>query len=233
SGNGSVNAQGDARISVVNHSDRHLLMGAIEIPDNPGGNVNFVGAAGSAGNVQVTQEPAGGMPTVRIHNTAGSSTRAPLLMTMEDIHNISGSVELRSDHGSIGQLGTVYAAQQNVHAPNGVVTFSNRNADWFSGSNPMSDWRFALRYGALAGYGWASNPDLAVVVIANAHFNPSSQADLHNKLYYRAPRYAGSNRSGNSLVLFGSCLHGTNGGKNDAKDGCLGGPFGRFTSRYL
>ncbi len=228
-GTGSVTAKGAPTISVVNHSDYHLLLSAIEIPDNPGGNVNFVGAADQAGNVQVHEAPSNQLASVLIHNTAGTG---PAILAMEDITNISGRVILRNDFGSIGQFGTVYAAQQEVYAPNGIVSFTNRNADWFSGSNPRSSWRFALRDSFPGSYANATNPDYAVVVIANAQYGGNSQQDLYNNLYYRAPTSGGSGGSGTSLVLFGGCLHGANGGQNNSADGCTGGPFGTFQTRY-
>ncbi|WP_162433759.1 leukotoxin LktA family filamentous adhesin [Pseudoxanthomonas koreensis] len=202
SGSGSATAQGAPTISVVNNSNYYLLLDEVEVPDYSGGNVRFTGVAGSAGGVAITEEPDDATPSVFIHN-AWQGSDGPAIFAMEDIRNIGGLVHLRNDQGSLGQFGTVYAQQQIVEAPNGIVTFSNINADWFSGSNPQSDWRNLMLRPA--------NPDDAAAYITSVVYGGQSL------LYRGGPdnRYAGS-----SIVVYGYCAPHT------SYNGCGNGPYG-------
>lgn len=202
-GSGSATAKGAPTITVNNLSNHYLVLDSIDIPDYSGGNVRYTGSASGAGGVAITQEPSGAKPSVQIHN-AWQGSDGPAIFAMEDIRNIGGLVRIRNDQGSFGQFGTVYAQQQIVEAPNGIVTFNNLNADWFSGSNPQSDWRsLMLRPGT---------PDEAVAHIANYLYGSGAG------LLYQGPIYSGD--QGSSIVLWGGCLPHS----NDA--GCGVGPFG-------
>ena len=48
SGNGTITSYGGPTISVTNNSADYLILGAVDIPDLPGGEVNFTGSAGES-----------------------------------------------------------------------------------------------------------------------------------------------------------------------------------------
>ena len=205
-GGGAVTAQGAPSIRVVNNSNHYLLLDQIAIPDYEGGRVRFTGVAGSAPSLDISQAPGEARPSVFIHN-AWQGSDGPAIFAMENIRNIGGLVHLRNDQGSLGQFGTVSAQQQIVEAPNGIVTFANRNADWFSGSDPQADWRHLMLRPASA--------NDTVAYIANAVYG--NTGDLTGRLLYR--NALNPTDGGSSIVLFGGCLPHNN-------NQCSGGPYG-------
>lgn len=203
SGTGTATAKGAPSISVVNNSNRYLLLDSIETPDYSGGRVRFTGTSNTAGGIALAQESSGAQPKVFLHN-AWAGSNAPAIFMMEDVRNIGGLVHVRNDEGSIGQFGTTYAQQQLVEAPNGIVTFNDINANWFSGSNPQSDWRnVMLRPGSA---------NDAVAYIANYLYGNTG-----NLLYRPGPN---GDYAGESIVLWGGCTPHT------SNDGCGVGPYG-------
>lgn len=202
-GTGTATAKGAPSISLVNHSNRYLLLDSVETPDYSGGRVRFTGTSNTAGGMTLAQESSGAQPKVFLHN-AWTGSNAPAIFMMEDVRNIGGLVHVRNDEGSIGQFGTTYAQQQLVEAPNGIVTFNNINANWFSGSNPQSDWRnVMLRPGSA---------NDAVAYIANYLYGNTG-----NLLYRPGPD---GDYAGESIVLWGGCTPHT------SNDGCGVGPYG-------
>ncbi|MDR0182154.1 leukotoxin LktA family filamentous adhesin [Lysobacter arvi] len=204
-GTGTATAKGAPSISVVNHSNRYLLLDSIETPDYSGGRVRFTGTSNTAGGLSLTQETSGAQPKVFLHN-AWTGSNGPAIFMMEDVRNIGGLVHVRNDEGSIGQFGTTYAQQQLVEAPNGIVTFNDINANWFSGSNPQSDWRNVMLR--------PSNANDAVAYIANYVYGYANTIGL---LYRPDPD---PNFAGQSIVLWGGCKPHT------SNDGCGVGPYG-------
>lgn len=211
-GSGSATAKGAPSITVTNNSNRALLLDEITLPDYSGGNVRFTGTAGTAGAVKLTQAPSTAKPTVTIHNAGTASNPGAPIFLMGDVRNLGGLVRVRNDQGSLGQFATIYAQQQIVEAPNGIVTFNNLGRDWTSGSNPRSDW---------LGWGRPSSPNDVVAYIVNDVFNASG-SDL---IYL--PGVEGQH-AGRSITPWGGCKpHNDNSGC-----GAGGYPFGYINFRY-
>jgi filamentous hemagglutinin family protein len=127
-GNGSLNARGDAEISIINNSSAFLRTNELTIPEdatgrltlnsvailnNPGTSpttaqintaLNGVNNGGTAafGNVDIAPDSA--VPMIEVRNTyvpPDADTRAPDIEVVGDISNLLGSVVIESERGSV------------------------------------------------------------------------------------------------------------------------------------
>jgi len=126
-GSGTVTANGGPSINVTNDSPDYLLLGAIDIPNIPGGQVNFTGAARMPGS-QVFENTPSLQPTVTIDQAysgyVGGVNSGPALFVTGPIDNPGGTVFITSIQGSYGQLSAINAQIVNFDIENGVFTVS-------------------------------------------------------------------------------------------------------------
>lgn len=127
-GNGSLNARGDAEISIINNSSAFLRTNELIIPEDATGrltlnsvailndpgtspttaqinaalNARNVGGTAAFGNVDIAPDSA--VPQIEVRNTyvpLTSDTRAPDIEVVGDVSNLLGSVVMESERGSV------------------------------------------------------------------------------------------------------------------------------------
>ena len=180
SGNGTITSYGGPTISVTNNGADYLILGAVDIPDLPGGEVNFTGSAGesSAQSAGITVDAENSTATSSVtideaYDSAVGTTSGddgPGLFLTGTIDNLGGSVSITNIDGSLGQAGTIYGQQVNEFVPNGTVVITS--SPYFSGSNPYSEWMDS------SSMIWpGGNPDqavpsanLAIAYVANSEY---------------------------------------------------------------
>src|SRR5690606_23714629 len=140
-------------------------------PDYAGGQVRYTGASMDAGGIRVETDN-GAASTISIRNTSSSPTS---IVQNGDLYAIGSDVTLSTLSGSLIQAGSVFGKTYEAHAPNGTITFSDRNRDYYAGSSPEADWLNYMLNGIsadeAAGY-------IANVVVGGA----TSWEDLNKKL---------------------------------------------------
>ncbi|MDY0056584.1 MAG: leukotoxin LktA family filamentous adhesin [Methyloversatilis sp.] len=127
-GNGSLNARGDAEISIINNSSAFLRTNELIIPEDATGrltlnsvailndpgtspttpqinaalNARNSGGTAAFGNVDIAPDSA--VPQIEVRNTyvpLTSDTRAPDIEVVGDVSNLLGSVVMESERGSV------------------------------------------------------------------------------------------------------------------------------------
>jgi hypothetical protein len=176
-GAGTITAYGGPSITVTNNSPDYLVLGAVNIPNIPGGQVNFTGAAGlsSDKSLVINQIGATASPSVIINQAYNGSVGSnggnygPALFLTGPITNLGGVVSITNVSGSLGQAATVYGQQVNISVPQGVtiVTIAPPGV-YYAGGNPYSEWQnYMLWPGGNPTQG-VPNASLAASFVANA-----------------------------------------------------------------
>jgi filamentous hemagglutinin family protein len=128
SGNGSLNARGDAEISIINNSSAFLRTNELIIPEDATGRLtlnsvailndpgtspttpqinaalNARNSGGTAAFGTVDIAPDSAVPQIEVRNTyvpVTSDTRAPDIEVVGDVSNLLGSVVMESERGSV------------------------------------------------------------------------------------------------------------------------------------
>ena len=214
SGSGTITAYGGPKISVTNNSPNYLILGPINIPNLPGGQVNFTIAPAPAG-MTVNQINKNQTPSVTVTQTyggnVGGASYGPALFLMGDIENLGGDVTITNTAGSLGQAATIFAKKVTVTVPEGAVAIDIPNGTYYVGGNPYSDWNNSMIWPGGNPAAGTPNADLAVSYVANATFSPpvTNPSDPFALAEYQISLYgiAGANAPGNqSTVFFGNSL---------------------------
>ena len=144
SGTGSITAYGGPSIAVTNESAAYLVLGAMNIPNLPGGTVNFTGGTTSA-PIAVNQVDSGHPPTITINQnydgSVGNSSYGPALFLTGDITNLGGPVQITNVSGSFGQTASIFGQQVNISVPNGSAVINNPTGAFSVSGNPYSEWQ--------------------------------------------------------------------------------------------
>lgn len=141
-GAGAVEAPGDVRIDIVNHSKRFLSLSALTIPDEGGGDVTFNGVRVSSAAAINARNPSGAVagltvldasnspdPVIHVENTndkdVSSTVKSPAeLHITGDVNNLRGKFTAKS-HGTILSSANINAETIDI-ATNGdfIKTFT-------------------------------------------------------------------------------------------------------------
>ncbi|MEL7048048.1 MAG: hypothetical protein AAFO75_03650, partial [Pseudomonadota bacterium] len=202
---GTLTANGGPTISLLNSTAAYVVIdGGAFIPDVPGGQVLFTGAAEVSG--AGVREVNGSGPSIIISNTfngdVGNVEYGPGLFIAGDVTNLGGGVIINNTTGSVGQTGNVSAQQLSFTVPQGVFAVSalGPNGRFDAAGAPFADWReYALPSTINPALG-APSARQGVVYAINARFPSSSEADLNEQLYS-----TNSSSDRTSYVYFGVC----------------------------
>ena len=220
-GSGTVTAYGSPTINVVNNSAAYLILeGGARIPDVPGGEVVFTGAAGLAQSGAITINTVGqnSLPSMTINNTyAGAldpSGYGPAILVAGALTNLGGFIGISNATGSYGASANVSALQLSIYIPNGVFVVSNNGPDgaYMAGASPVAEWLGFLTWpGGNPANTVSPDATQAAEYVANALFpNAGNQDNLNYDLYHNSGDLAPNNHSvmvttGCAPQSFGTC----------------------------
>ncbi|HEV3085266.1 MAG TPA: hypothetical protein VGY66_36260, partial [Gemmataceae bacterium] len=185
-GTGSITAYGGPTITVTNNSPDYLILGAIDIPDLPGGQVNFTGAASvtaaRTAGITIAVVGANGNGGVTIHQNYNgsvgnpSNNDGPALLLTGPILNLGGVVNITNVSGSLGQGAAVYGQQVNVLVPKGVFVVQIPAPEaYYAGSDPYSQWQSYMIWPGGNPSSAAPSANTAIAYVANAIWNSAGQ----------------------------------------------------------
>jgi hypothetical protein len=199
-GSGTANAFGGPTISVTNNSPDYLVLGSITIPDEPGGQVVYIGTATAPpSSLTVEQSGSGARPVVNIQElydqpVPASNTNGPAVFLTAatdsqgnvnldpngSVNNLAGQVAITVADGSLVEVGSLNATQVNISVLKGVYAVSNPNGVASTGISPFSGWDAAMFWPDLFDpYTQASPPsnlsNVYVAYVANAMYNAGGQ----------------------------------------------------------
>jgi hypothetical protein len=201
-GSGTLKAYGGPTINVTNYSPDYLVLGSINIPDAPGGDVAFRGGASAPGSMQIDRIGTGARPVVNIQElynqavpASGGNTNGPAVFLTSAIdsqgnvvldpngavNNLAGQVAITVANGSLVEVGSLNAAQLNISVLKGVFAVSNPNGVTSTGLSAFGGWDPIMFWpGGFDPYTQPlSNPSAAArlysAFVANALFNARGQ----------------------------------------------------------
>ncbi len=199
---GTITAYGGPTISITNNSSDYLVLSSITIPDAPGGQVVFTGAATSApSGLNVTQSDPARAPVVNIQETyngavpstnlsnPGPSVFVTAAMNTDlsvsldpggSILNEGGQVSITVADGSLIEAGSLTANQVNITTLKGVTAISNPTGVGGNGAAPTAGWDTEMYWpDGYDPYTDAVQPgqleNIYVAYVANAMFNSDGQ----------------------------------------------------------
>ena len=182
---GTITAYGAPTISVTNSSPDYLVLGAIDIPNSPGGEVIVNGTTltnSQFDGITISQINAGQKPSVTIDQTyvgpVGNSPYGPALFVTGTIENLGGTVSITNQDGSFGEAATIYGYQVHVYTPQGATVIAISNGSYYAGGNPYSEWNSYMVWPGGNPSGTLS-PIEAVPYAANAIYNPDDYLDTY------------------------------------------------------
>jgi len=221
-GRGTITAYGGPKVIIKNHSPNYLLVGNINLPDLPGGQILFTGSSKSAG-FTLNQVDAGVDPLVKVSNLfndgSGSSSLGPALFIENPISNLGGAVDITNVRGSVGQLSAIVAASVAVAAPNGSYLVNIPAPGSFSLASPESQWNRSMIWPggnpAVPGFNASSSAMWAAAYVANAVYNPNgslSEAELNSSLFHQRPVVFEGITYQRTVVMYGGSVPRANGG---------------------
>jgi hypothetical protein len=185
-GNGSIIAYGAPTITVTNDSPDYLDFSTIEIPDLAYAQVNFTGAAGLTGaqaaGITVSEPGAGVSPVITIQDlysgTVGTPSFGPAIFFTGDVDNLTGSVTITNNSGSVGVAASINAQTVNINVPNGVLVYGQQQpgTTTVTGQSPFTAWTGTLVYpGGDPSQTSVLDPNVAIAYVANALYNTQAQ----------------------------------------------------------
>ncbi len=208
-GAGNVASYGGPTVTLNNNSAAYLILdGGAYIPDTPGGEVLFTGAAGRAqnGSLDLTEESGNG-PSIIINNNyagapVGNVDFGPGMLLTGDITNIGGGVAITNKTGSIGQTRNINAQQVNVTAPEGVfgVSATDPGGLYQPGASPFAEWRNAMYLPGLNPADGVPDALEGVIYAINKMHGGSNRNALNQNVYSNS-----ASTINRSYVYFGAC----------------------------
>ena len=226
-GGGTVTAYGGPEVIIKNHSPNYLLVGNINLPDLPGGQILFTGSGSEisarAAGFTLNQVDAGVDPLVKVSNLfnagSGNSSLGPALFIVDPISNLGGAVDITNVRGSVGQLSAIVAASVAVAAPNGSYLVDVRAPGSFSLASPEAQWNRSMSWPggnpAVPGFSAASSAMWAAAYVANAVYNPNGSLatpELNSVLFHQTPVSSGGVSYQRTVVMYGGSMPRANGG---------------------
>ena len=210
-GSGSLTSYGGPTIRLVNNSAAYLLLdGGAYIPNTPGAQIIYTGAAGAAqaGSLTIATHMGAG-PNVNIDNaydgaSVGTSGYGPALFVAGGITNIGGGVVINNETGSYGLTGNINAQQVNITIPEGAVAISSLgpNGRFTAGSSPFSEWRNVILYPGGNPANGMPDPLEGIIYGINLLHPSANRNALNSAVYSTASAGEPNNRS---YVYFGAC----------------------------
>jgi hypothetical protein len=195
-GSGTLAAYGGPTISITNHSPDYLVLGSINIPNEPGGHVVYTGTAITPpSSLTVIQSGSDAQPLVRIQQlynqpvpalnnsgpsvflTAVSDNQGNITLNPNGtVNNQGGQVAITVADGSLVEVGSLNALQVNISVLKGVYAVSNPFGLTSTGASPSLGWDTAMFWpGAVNPYKESELPKTLVntyaAYVANAMFN--------------------------------------------------------------
>jgi hypothetical protein len=226
-GRGTITAYGGPKVIIKNHSPNYLLVGNINLPDLPGGQILFTGSGSEilarAAGFTLNQVDAGVDPLVKVSNLfndgSGSSSLGPALFIENPISNLGGAVDITNVRGSVGQLSAIVAASVAVAAPNGSYLVNIPAPGSFSLASPESQWNRSMIWPggnpAVPGFNASSSAMWAAAYVANAVYNPNgslSEAELNSVLFNQGQASWSGSSFQRTVVMYGGSVPRANGG---------------------
>ena len=220
-GRGTITAYGGPKVIIKNHSPNYLLVGNINLPNLPGGQILFTGSGSEisarAAGFKLNQVDAGVDPLVKVSNLfndgSGSSSLGPALFIENPISNLGGAVDITNVRGSVGQLSAIVAASVAVAAPNGSYLVNIPAPGSFSLASPESQWNRSMNWPggdpAVPGFNAASSAMWAAAYVANAAYNPSGSlatAELNSFLFNQGQVSWGGSSFQRTVVMYGGSV---------------------------
>ncbi|MEN6412472.1 MAG: leukotoxin LktA family filamentous adhesin [Veillonellales bacterium] len=214
-GTGSLTSYGAPKIEIENNSNDTLIMGAMEIPNQPGAEVIFTGAAGSSkyhGTVKTVGLDAAGKersPQIIVENTSKDTTQAPGILLAGDVENLGGSISIINNSGCVGQAASVLGETVTIVAPQGSFVVSLPDGYYSSGGeNPYSRWENSMIWpGGDPAVDGTPSADGAIVYVANYAFNRDGSCKTNTDLMEELLSQFGKSREV-SYVFLGKGLAG-------------------------
>ncbi len=247
SGSGSFTANGEASITVNNESPDYLVLGAVKIADNAGGEVLFSGGAthdsAVAAGIGVTTTGADGKKSITITNSydsvVGTSSLGPAIFVTGNIENLGGSVDIEAPFASLGQFAPIIAQNVIINVPQGVLLVDLAEGLLeTTGPSPIANW---APFMTIPTYDGTKIPsaDLAIAYAVNAVYNPNhiyaTDDALSWALYDRNSNPVlggnplmgdGRGSDGATILVYGNCLPTRSGNK------CEGGSTGPIPAQW-
>lgn len=146
SGSGELEARGGARIEVSNPSTAWVDVANLNVIDNAGGRVVFLGGitSSTAGGVNIREVDADLTPSIEVmasgNSNQSNADQQPGLMVSAPLYNQRGLVRLYNRNGNIYQGSLIQATQVQVVAPNGSVVLIAPGDTIQVGGTPWSAW---------------------------------------------------------------------------------------------
>ncbi|MEA2855282.1 MAG: hypothetical protein QOE02_5325, partial [Rhodospirillaceae bacterium] len=212
-GTGDVTSYGGPTISVVNNSAAYLIIsGGAYIPDTPGGQIVFTGAAVGSNSLQ-QHIYAGGLPSIVLNNTYtgdGPGGFGPALFVGASITNIGGLLSIINQTGSYGASNADVNVQQlNVYVPLGAFAVGGDSTGLFNaGIAPVSEWQSYITF---PGGNPSTSTSLDVINAVTYAANAYAQSQLggatdQNSLNYALYHHSGDTSPNNiSSIFLGNC----------------------------
>ena len=212
SGGALVTANGRPTFSLLNNSRNYVVLLGGTIPDLPGGQVLFTGAAKTG--VTAVQNFKGEVGKITVENAyacggvtecVGNSAYGPAIISVGRIENLGGSVTLKNTAGSVLELGEgIQAGQKSIFAPQGFVRIRKSDpSNPHLGGTPYTEWRDQMIWPGGNPASGEPNADRAIEWVASGRFPNST--NLNSDLYHFAGASTsdGSNRG---YAYFGGCV---------------------------
>jgi filamentous hemagglutinin family protein len=185
-GNGAITSYGGPSITVNNYSPNYLILNNAKIPDLPGANIIYTGAAGaaqaSAAGLTLTTDGAGAAKTITINQAYSEAGYTPALILQEGaIDNLGGLISITNATGSLLQSSSNNAQQVVINVPNGAYVLAPTSGIANLGQSPAALWNNSMNWPGGNPNSTTLNPigattaltpaNLAIQYVANAMFN--------------------------------------------------------------
>lgn len=214
-GTGNVTSNGGPVISVVNNSAAYLIIaGGANIPDTPGGQILFTGAAIGSNTLQQHINNAGGLPSITLNNAYtgdGPGGVGPALFVGAPMTNLGGLLSIINQTGSYGASNADVNVQQlNVYVPLGAFAVGGDSTGIFNADiSPISQWQSYITFpGGNPTTTTTLDVTNAVMYAANAYVQSqlggaTDQSSLNYALYHHSGDVQPNNLS---YIFLGNCM---------------------------
>ena len=181
---------------MTNNSSDYLLLGQIDIPNIPGGQVNVTGGATVPSGITLVQNTDPANPSVSIKqdgtdSDVGDAGFGAALFLTGPISNLGGTVSIYNAQGSYGQLSTIDSEQLTINIPNGLGAIDTPDKAYpsSSGKEEETEWNTDMIWPGGNPYSSSYNggsPLQAIPYIVNALYNSDGSlttSTLNSDLY--------------------------------------------------
>jgi len=189
-GSGTITSYGDPSITVNNYSADYLILNNASIPNLPGAQIIYTGAAGKAqalaAGLTLNTIGTGSAPTITINEAFAGAGYAPaLILQSGEIDNLGGLISITNASGSLLQSSTNNAQQVVINVPNGAYVLAPANGIANLGESPAALWNDSMNWpggnpdsttmNVIGSTSPVTPANLAIQYVANAMFNVNGQ----------------------------------------------------------